>query len=93
MMPKYLSNLIIFKKSFMSHLRSNNRIILSPPSVKTRLGDRAFEVDVPKLRNDLPHCIRITGDFTSLKQKLKEYLLNELINRKVFIFIFYLIFY
>ena len=65
----------------MFHLRSNNKYLLSPPSVKTRLGDIAFEAAAPKLWNDLPHDIRITGDFTSFKQKTeKSTFLNEFIS-------------
>ena len=49
MTPKCLSDLITFKTSTMYHLRSNNKFLLSQPSVKTRGGDRAFVVAAPKL--------------------------------------------
>jgi len=61
----------------MYHLRSNNKFLLSQPSVKTRRGDRAFVVAAPKLWNDLAYDIRITSDFTSFKQKLKTVLFNQ----------------
>ena len=77
MAPKYLSDLITFKTSTMYHLRSNNKFLLSQPSVKTRRGDRAFVVAAPKLWNDLAYDIRITSDFTSFKQKLKTVLFNQ----------------
>ena len=67
MAPKYLSDLITFKTRTMCHLRSNNKFLLSQPSVKTRRGDRAFVVAAPKLWNDLAYDIRIISDFTSFK--------------------------
>ena len=67
MAPKYLSDLITFKTRTMCHLRSNNKFLLSKPSVKTRRGDRAFVVAAPKLWNDLAYDIRIISDFTSIK--------------------------
>ena len=67
MAPKYLSDLITFKTRTMCHLRSNNKFLLSQPSVKTRRGDRTFVVAAPKLWNDLAYDIRIISDFTSFK--------------------------
>ena len=93
MVPKHLSNLITFKKSSMSHLRSNKKILLSSPIVKTRLGDVAFEAAAPKLWNDLPHDITITGDFTSFKQKVIRGPFKRAYQSEVVIFIFYFIFY
>ena len=74
----------------MFHLRSNNKYLLSPASVKTRLSDKAFEAAAPKLWNDLPHDIRNTGGH--LNKIWKEYFLNELINRKLLFLHFILYF-
>lgn len=53
-------------------------LILSPPSVKTGLGERAsFVAAAPKPWKDLTYDIRITSDFTSFKQKLKTVLFNQ----------------
>ena len=86
-------NLITFNKGLCSMWDLTISILLSPPSVKTRLGDIAFEAAAPKLWNDLPHDIRITGDFTSFKQKLKRVLFKRAYQLEVVIFIFYFICY
>ena len=62
-----ISDLITFKTSSMYQLRCNNKFLLSPPSVKTRLGNRAFVAAAPKLWNDLPYDIRIDSNFRSFK--------------------------
>ena len=78
----------------MFHLRSDNKYLLSPPSVKTRLGDIAFEAAAPKLWNDLPHDIRITGDFTSFKQKTEKstFFKRAYINRKL-LFLYFILYF
>ena len=77
----------------MYQLRCNNKFLLSPPSVKTRLGNRAFVAAAPKLWNDLPYDIRIASNFPSFKQKLKTALFNQAYKKEVVIFIFYFTFY
>ena len=69
--PKYLFELLSLKSNSSYSLRSNNKLLLSPPTIKTlpTLGDRAFAAAAPKLWNSLPLELR---NITKVKQKLKS---------------------
>ena len=53
----------------------------------------AFEAAAPKLWNDLPHDIRITGDFTSFKQKLKRVLFKRAYQLETLLFIYFILYF
>ena len=77
--PSYISELITFKTNSSYSLRSNNKLLLCPPSFKTltTLGDRAFIAAAPKLWNVLPLNLRSISDFDVFKHDLKTYLFKQ----------------
>ena len=74
--PKYISDLINVKPISKYSLRSNNELLLKPPSQKTlpTLGDRAFAAAAPKLWNLLPNKLKDTNSINTFKKELKTYL-------------------
>ena len=77
--PSYITELITFKTNSSYSLRSNNKLLLCPPSFRTlsTLGDRAFIAAAPKLWNVLPLTLRSISDFNVFKQDLKTYLFKQ----------------
>ena len=56
LVPCYVQNLIEVKENCSYNLRSNDELLLAPPTLKSKktLGDRAFQVAAPTLRSKLP---------------------------------------
>ena len=78
--PKYLSDLISIQQPSSYHLRRNdNGRLLERPSAKTKktLGDRAFQVAAPFLRNKLPRSAREATNLESFKTLIKTFLFKE----------------
>jgi len=44
------------------------------PWTRTKLGDRSFNVAVPRLWNKLPAELRLMGNFTSFRRQLKAHM-------------------
>ena len=75
LVPYSIQNLIEVKEKSSYHLRSNDELLLAPPTFKSKktLGDRAFQVAVPTLWNKRPCALRME---TSLKP-FKVFLFKE----------------
>ena len=61
LVPYYIQNLIEVKEKSSYNLRSNDELLLAPPTFKFKktLGDRAFQVDAPTLWNKRPNALRM----------------------------------
>ena len=76
--PSYLSSLVTRKPESRYNLRnSRDKTLLSDPSFKSTLGDRAFMLAAPKLWNNLPRDIRESSSINSFKSKLKRFLFKK----------------
>ena len=76
--PSYLSSLVTRKPESRYNLRnSRDKTLLSYPSFKSTLGDRAFMLAAPKLWNNLPRDIRESSSINSFKSKLKTFLFKK----------------
>ena len=64
----YITELITFKTNSSYSSRSNNKLLLCPPSFRTlsTLGDRAFIAAAPKLWNVLPLNLRSISDLSRI---------------------------
>ena len=57
---KIIVDVFLIKEKSFYNLRSNDELILAPPTFKSKktLGDRAFQVPAPTLWNKHPKCIK-----------------------------------
>ena len=76
--PQYLQSVISVKTSCYN-LRGSNTLLLAMPSVKSKamLGDWAFAVAAPSLRNSLPRELRSITCVHSFKAHLKTFLFRH----------------
>ena len=74
--PKYISNLLEFKRQ-SRNLRSNNQNLLYIPKSRTKYGERAFSTLAPRLWNHLPINIRMAKTNDSFRSKLKTHLFHN----------------
>jgi hypothetical protein len=74
--PRYISDLITFKRQSRYGLRSNNECYLGYPKERTNKtrGDRAFAAAAPALWNSLPTSLRAENSLLNFKSALKTYL-------------------
>ena len=79
LVPYYVESLIEVKEKSSYNLRSNDELLLAPPTFKSKktLGDRAFQVAAPTLWNKLLSALRIERSLKRLKAKLKTLLFKE----------------
>ena len=77
--PEYIRELISLKPASSYSLRSNNKCMLKPLTVRTlpTLGDRAFACAAPRLWNGLPLELREEQSIEIFKRKLKTYLFKK----------------
>ena len=75
----YTTGLIEVKEKSSYSLRSNDELLLAPPTFKSKktLGDRAFQVAAPTLWNKSPSALRIETSLKPFKAKLKTLLFKE----------------
>ena len=61
LVPYYIQSLIEVKEKSFYNLRSNDELLLAPPTFKSKktLGDTAFQVAAPTLWNKRPSALRI----------------------------------
>lgn len=80
--PSYIMDLINIKPRTCYNVRSNQELLLQPPSEKTliTLGDRAFASAAPTLWNSLPSQIREARTIDNFKKQLKTYLFRNAFN-------------
>ena len=71
---RYITELITFKTSSCYSLRSNNKLLLCPPSFRTlsTLGDRAFIATAPELWDVLPINLGSISDFNVFKSQRQK---------------------
>ena len=74
-LPFGVPNKEVKEKSFYN-LRSTDELLLTTPTLKT-LGDGAFQVAAPTLRNKLPSALRMETSLKPFKAKLKTLLFKE----------------
>ena len=74
--PSYIQDLIKVKSKSSYGLRSNDGILLLPPSEKmlVTLGGRSFYAAAPQLWNSLPVDIQTIVEIEKFKKSLKTYL-------------------
>ena len=80
--PQYMSEMLISRNVHYG-LRSREALTLNIPRTERKtLGDRAFEVSAPKLRNSLPEDVRSSDDVSVsvLKSKLKTHYFSIVYN-------------
>ena len=77
--PDYIQSLVQVKKKSRYNLRSNDELLLAPPTFKSNktTGDRAFQVAAPSEWNKLPKSLRLENDLKSFKTKLKTFLFQK----------------
>ncbi len=77
--PDYLKDLLHIRNSDrpVRGKYQNQLIVPKRPNNYNSYGDRAFEIAVPKLWNDLPVDIRITNTLSSFKKMLKTHLFRK----------------
>ena len=77
--PEYIRELISLKPASSYSLRSSNKCMLKPLTVRTlpTLGDRAFACAVPRLWNGLPLELWDEQSIEIFKRKLKTYLFKR----------------
>ena len=77
--PDYIKSLVQVKKKSLYNLRSNDEVLLAPPTFKSSktTGDRAFQVAAPFEWNKLPKSLRLENDLKSFKTKLKTFLFQK----------------
>ena len=69
----------IFCLLHLYNLGSSDSILLSMPAARSKtLGDRAFMVAAPRLRNSLPKELHAITNVNSFKAHIKTYLLKTL---------------
>ena len=73
--PAYLRSLIATSLPSRS-LRSNRRITLSIPRIKTNTGTRAFSSCDPSLWNNRPLSVRSATSVATFRRRLKTYLFD-----------------
>ena len=78
--PSYIQDLIKVKSKSSCSLRSDNGILLLPPSEKmlVTLGGRSFHAAAPQLWNSLPADIRTIVEIEKFKKSLKTYLFIQI---------------
>ena len=74
--PRYISDLITFKRQSRYGLRSNNECYLGYAKERTNktTGNRAFAAAVQALWNSLPTSLRAENSLLNFKSTLKTYL-------------------
>ena len=79
LVPYYVESLIEVKEKSSHNLRSNDVLLLAPPTFKSKktLGDRAFQVAAPTLWNKLLSALRMETSLKPLKAKLKTVLFKQ----------------
>ena len=76
--PAYLCSMFIKSDPKVYNLRSSNSNAYNVPKSKCKtFGDRAFEVNGPRMWNALPTDIKHEDDFPQFKIKLKTYLFKK----------------
>ena len=82
--PKYLQDLLKYKKSDRKLRSSHNHHLLLIPRTKLKTyADRSFKVATPTVWNELPHQIRCSSSLLSFKSMLKTYLYNMAFNQNL----------
>ena len=75
--PAYIEHCVSRRQSVRS-LRSSEHSLLCVPRTRRQLGDRAFSVAAPSLRNALPHHLTLSSMTTAaFKVKVKTYLFTR----------------
>ena len=84
--PDYICNLMNVRNFFTYGLRSNSKLLLLPPSTKTKktLSDRAFTAAASLLWNKLPSAIKDEDNLKRFKSKLKTILVRVAYNTNSF---------
>ena len=70
--PSYLKNLICVYTPNRS-LRSADKLLLSKPLMKLKVGERSFRYAAPNVWNSLPFELRSCNSLTIFKRKLKTH--------------------
>ena len=70
--PSYLKNLICVYTPNRS-LRSADKLLLSKPIMKLKVGERSFRYAAPNVWNSLPFELRSCNSLTIFKRKLKTH--------------------
>ena len=76
--PPYLCDLVHFTNADCN--RSRLRSATSRAATRTNLGQRAFSVAAPSIRNSLPPSLRLIDSHTVFRRQLKTYLFNLAFN-------------
>ena len=73
--PDHIQSLVQVKKRSRYNLRSNDELLLAPPTFKSKktTGDKAFQLAAPSGWNKLPKSLTLENDLKSFKTKLKTY--------------------
>ena len=73
--PDYIQSLAQVKRKSLYNLRSNDEVLLAPPTFKSNktTGDRAFQVAAPFEWNKLPKSLRLEKDLKYFKTKLMTF--------------------
>ena len=74
--PTYLNDKLVKYIPSRSLRSSKDNKMLQVPKVRTRLGERGFSYNAPKLWNELPYHIRSSGTIETFKRNLKAHLYN-----------------
>ena len=79
--PDCIQSLVHVKKKSLYNLRSNDEVLLAPPTFKSNktTGDRAFQVAAPSEWNKLAKSLRLENDLKSFKTKLKKFISKSLL--------------
>ena len=79
LVPYYIQSLIEVKEESSYNLRSNDELLLAPPTFKSKktLGDRAFQVAAPTLWNKLLSALRMETSLKPFIAKLKNLIFKE----------------
>ena len=71
--PGYISDMLSVATNGYHHTRSVSREALSVPRISSKLGERAFSVNAPKLWNSLPDSIRKSNSLLNFKKSSKTH--------------------
>lgn len=75
--PEYLRKMFVKNETKSYNLRKETNVYLVPKSKCRSFGDRAFEVNGPRLWNTLPPALQSINDFKMFKKELKTYIFRK----------------
>ena len=79
LVPYYIQSLIEVKEKSSYNLKSNDGLLLAPPTFKSKktISDRTFQVTAPTLWNKLLSVLRMETSLKPFKAKLKTLLFKK----------------